>query len=86
VDCIETFLRFRRSAMPRSAVAPAGDSQDEYGRFDEFDLDDPILNAMLGISAPEDDSSASKDLVLAEVGIILRYDTSSIRLIVSCLD
>lgn len=67
VNCIETFLRLRGLARPRAVVAPAGDSQDEYGRFDEFDLDDPVLNAMLGITAPDDFGAASQDMMFAEV-------------------
>lgn len=70
VQSIETFLALRHAAMPRLQGAGAvGDSQDEYGRFDEFDLDDPILNAMLGIEgAIIEDGKDASDLVFAEVG------------------
>lgn len=51
VGCIQTFLRLRQAALPRPNVAPAPDSQDEYGEFD-LDFDDPVFNAMLGVEPP----------------------------------
>lgn len=58
--------------MPRTQVAAVtGESQDEYGQMD-FDLDDPILNAMLGVEAVDDDGTAAKDLVFAQVSPAVR--------------
>ncbi|GAA5888347.1 hypothetical protein JCM6882_008588 [Rhodosporidiobolus microsporus] len=60
VQTITCFLDVRRAGLPRAADAPPpaddedgnGVSQDDYGMVDDFDFDDPALNAMLGIAAP----------------------------------
>ncbi|GAA5849929.1 hypothetical protein JCM5353_000681 [Sporobolomyces roseus] len=83
---VECFLNLRQTALSSTASpaqsAPAQsdpaqqDSQDDYG-MDEFDFEDPALNALLGVEGAEvpipDDSSVvdkaarDSDKVLAEV-------------------
>jgi len=52
IQTIDCFLDTRRAALKALAPAaaePAGDSQDEFGQFDELDYDDPALAAMFGM-------------------------------------
>lgn len=79
IKVIDCFLDVRRAALPRQKAIQAanddgqGESQDDFGTFDDLDFDDPTLNAMLGIEGDAagvgggDDALRSADKACAEV-------------------
>lgn len=74
--CIQCFLSCRLDSMPKPKVSRAnGESQDEFGAFDDFDYDDPALNQMLGIegdvTAPVSNrqDKGAQDLLFSEVRV-----------------
>lgn len=80
IKVIDCFLDVRRTALPHKKSAQAadddghGESQDDFGTFDDLDFDDPTLNAMLGIEGETagsgtggDDALRTTDKACAEV-------------------
>ncbi|BGP11154.1 hypothetical protein JCM10049v2_007053 [Rhodotorula toruloides] len=79
IKVIDCFLDVRRAALPRQKAIQAanddgqGESQDDFGTFDDLDFDDPTLNAMLGIEGDAagvgggDDALRSADKACAEL-------------------
>lgn len=72
--CIQCFLSCRLDSMPKpKAPGTNGESQDEFGSFDDFDYDDPALNQMLGIEGDatakvsEGQDKGAQDLLFSEV-------------------
>ncbi|BGP03234.1 hypothetical protein RTG_02578 [Rhodotorula toruloides ATCC 204091] len=71
IKVIDCFLDVRRAALPRKNVAQAandggqGESQDDFGTFDDLDFDDPTLNAMLGIEGEAADTGGGDDALRA---------------------